>query len=1047
MLQALPEEIRKILFGDNVDVGKLRWRRWAALQGAEYAEYEAPEYDPFATWGLEVGQYGYLMRSLAPIYAASIFRQLEAIPQYGGLAEIYRQQANYFAARTGYHTVLGDYAKIPADVFRVYRSFAHAAYYDYRATLGVPVGLASSIFKLASFSFPPGGVAGAVGLGWRAYGWPFLGAAQQIGAAGTMAPYVRQMYQMFPEYTESLITGVPTGEAPTGLKSYLAGFLQPYAYPTQEEAFGGGVGAWTGAQLTAWSAIAGIEAALTGQPVLRAITQTIRGTMSVGLIQAGLGLTIPATTTMIARSVTGMPMFFTPEEQQRAGIQIGAGLAMQVAGAAWQSFVAPRVSAIGAGAISGWTMPRLLPGLSEFRAYQSLGFGRISSAQMRDFVGAYFDQPGTRFGYTWLGKTGGRAFWMESPGISGTVKGFENIAAYQQEALGFPAGIVGRGVSGMMWRPSILARTISTIGGVVGAYGLSEILGRAGEEVSPEWGTVGQVGGAVAGYVGVSSWVSSILRAAGLGKWAAIPAGFGAMGLLSLGPQILLMAAIEAATIQVESEVMTRLVFGVPVTEPLMYRTGGGPVGVHERVWANPRLTNQQRLTQVEQLIKRYAEAYRSFMTTPWTEYYGYGGKMGPYVGSRWRPAPVEGVEPRRWPTEVVSYGGVSYVTNVWSRMYQYPGMVEPVYAGSRFPKEPAWWPMETIWTKGPAGFGGIVVPAWSSEYQYPGMVEPVYVGTRGYDPGMWPTEVAWYGKTGYTRNITWSKYQYPGMTEPAVYGSRWISPWTGVAPSVTGRGFWIAPGQYAFWSGSQLVTYNPGVPYTWKYYNTDDLKGWAPASFGETFASQPKAAIEYLTAKFGGNITKMYEKLYGYYGKDPTGKIFAGGNQSTGGYYGWDSRYQNITWIDWEEDTSSSQIAPSPITTVNRILARRSSKTVLPGFPEQGVPFGGLTTKVSGGVVSISPKASTEILQTTQDQPDSPADPGRTSTNWPGWWKSGVDPRAMWATQEMWLPAVEDMLDRFDDEWILDQVLYLMRGEGAEVLSEYLYENWSEEG
>ena len=212
--------------------------------------YEAPEYDPFAQWGAKMGQYGYLMRSLAPLYAASVSRQWQAIPQYQELAAGYVMNAAYFAS-------LGD-------PYRAYREAAHGAYYSYRATTGAPAGLISSTFKLASFAFPPGTGLGAVGVGWRALGWPFFGAYGQLGAAQAMAPFVSQMYQMYPEYTQALITGGATPSLWGLPPAYQAGFLQAYSYPTSAEAFGGGVAQWTVAQVGMWSALAGVQAKLAG---------------------------------------------------------------------------------------------------------------------------------------------------------------------------------------------------------------------------------------------------------------------------------------------------------------------------------------------------------------------------------------------------------------------------------------------------------------------------------------------------------------------------------------------------------------------------------------------------------------------------------------------------------------------------------------------------------------------------------------------------------------------------------------------------------------
>jgi hypothetical protein len=810
--------LRQTGYGSYAQVPDVTWKRWAPFGGAAYAEYQAPTYDPFAQWGANIGEYGFLMRSLAPLYAASVFRQAEAIPQYAQLAGIYGQQANYFAARAAYHAVLGDYEQIPADVYRVYRSAAHEAYYDWRATAGAPAGLISSTFKLASFAFPPGTGLGAVGVGWRALGWPFFGAYGQLGAATNMAPYVSRMYQIFPDYTQALITGqVPQG-LPQGMGKWYgpSGFLQTYTYPTMEEAIGGGVGQWTVAQVGMWSALAGIQARMAGESFQQAIQQTIIGTMGMSLFQAGLGISMPIIAARTARAISGLPEFFTPQEQQQAYLQFGVGIGLQVGGAAWQAWIAPRFG-YAAAATRAAQLESMFTIQEAVSLQQFFTPEQVLWAPERGVFDAFL--PTREI-------PGGPQVWVR--------RAWNEAIKYQEETYGLPVGP-------MVWQPSWAARGLTVAAGVAGAYGLSSLLGNLGARVSPTGELVGNITGAIGGYLGASAWAAWALKTAGMGAMGAPPPALGLSALL--GPIGVAAIAYQTyAMIEDPRAIAFRWQWQlenplVPMPPQYRYTTAGllapgQAVTMPPQVWesaqiqqwqaANPwtpmppemrylgvGLAPARQPVDVQALLTRYGEIYRNFMTAPWSAYYDYvppSGRLGPsvYAGSRWQPMPVEGLEqvPRHW--DVSAEGYMTEKGYGWSRYYQYPGMAAPgVYAGMRGPVEQPWWPMQTIFTQPPGPTVAYRVPQWNYEYQYLGMKTPVAYGARYPEPGMWPIEVAWYGTTGYVRNVTTTPYQYPGMPEAINVPSRYVSPWTGVSPSAPGREPF---GPYTYWQDGNLM-------------------------------------------------------------------------------------------------------------------------------------------------------------------------------------------------------------------------------------------------
>lgn len=298
-----------------------------------------------------MGYFGFISPAgLAPLYAGGmVTRAFTAgwLTPYGLDPGGYGYTARYQAAlqtAAGYEfRAWGDpsYNASQASLWQ-----GRAAYYGFQQNW-TPIQEAWSAIRLGSYFSPEL---------WkiRALGFPFYGAAQQLGAGAAMAPYVQAAMQADPTNTMNKILASPT--------------FWPGQYPDTASTLFSGLGEWTGVQTLGWVLQGGITKA------------NVRGILGVGALQAGLGIGLAPLATLAVRLMWGVPAFANPQEQEAFWQQeavgwglTGTGLAMVLRYGAFAARTGGAVSVFGPGS-------RIMESAGQ-TMFPSLGYARTTVGQ------------------------------------------------------------------------------------------------------------------------------------------------------------------------------------------------------------------------------------------------------------------------------------------------------------------------------------------------------------------------------------------------------------------------------------------------------------------------------------------------------------------------------------------------------------------------------------------------------------------------------------------------------------------------------------------
>ena len=255
-------------------------------------------------YGLDPGGYGYQARSDAALMSATSYAQWAT----GGALYGNALNANYMMSQSSLWAARG-------------------AYYNFQQAW-TPAAEAWGGVRIASYFNPQA-------WGVRAFGFPFYGAAQQIGAGQAMGPFVQQALTQDPTAINRIMA------SPT---------FWPYQYQDLRSAILGGVVEWTGLQMGLWA----LQGKLGG----------MRG-LSVGFTQAGLGLMMEPVATMVNRASVGIPMFLNEGEMWNVITQEVLGVGLLAGGvAAWLrgGSLFGAAAAGGAGGFTAGPIPISAPG-------------------------------------------------------------------------------------------------------------------------------------------------------------------------------------------------------------------------------------------------------------------------------------------------------------------------------------------------------------------------------------------------------------------------------------------------------------------------------------------------------------------------------------------------------------------------------------------------------------------------------------------------------------------------------------------------------------